>query len=656
MNPSANRSNLTDPSPRLDRWIFFFITALLIAVYTLTYNGIFRVDDEHILAARAQSLALRGRLEEPQVFGNTRVQALEELGDQATQIEPLHSVLGAGFYRLGLFLNVGGAQAYLLQNLYITALTAGMIYLTASVLGIGRSPSLLAALFFGLGSIAWPYAMTYYRDPLVMFFASLALLGFAMRFSTSPRRKYWGYALVVTGVLGGVLSKNSALTLVPAVLVGLFVESWLNRRDKRDLGKRLVVAFLVAGLLLGLLTLVPAEGPLARFSLSYYRTLLVHFVQSLDLVTLSAFLGPFLSPSKSILLFSPVLLLCIPALRDLSGPLKITAIVSIIFLGSLSLAQALFYGERWAGAFGWGPRYMLPALPGLFLLVAGSIRRLVSSSRGRLLLVCFGSLSVLIQLSGVLVPWVVQYLDWQAQGLDPFAASSSWSSEFLFIPHQIIRMLTAGPSSPAWIRMFSEQPLALLTPLLALAIAIYGAAAGYKTHAHGRPAGRAGLRAAILVAAWIVPLFPNLLILERDPYWLGHERAARQLIDYVSLSSRPEDVILIDSYSTPIWRLWMNRWDRPIPWYGLPYEIPERDAQGLPASGGLDRDVELLLTRLQGESARVWYVTSSEAPDYLFSAEVAWLEQHFTLQDVLTAPAEGVIELRLYSVEDGAES
>ncbi len=71
---------------------------VLLNIYLLTFQGVFRVDDEHILAARAQSLALWGRLEQPQAFGNQRERELQAMGTAATQIEPAQAVLGAGLY------------------------------------------------------------------------------------------------------------------------------------------------------------------------------------------------------------------------------------------------------------------------------------------------------------------------------------------------------------------------------------------------------------------------------------------------------------------------------------------------------------------------------------------------------------------------------
>jgi len=137
------------------------LAGLLCCVYLISYTGAFRVDDEHILAARAQSLALRGRAEEPQVYGNSRARALVTMGDQATQVEPLQTVLGAALYRLGRVAGLGGAQSLLTLNLYLTALTGAVVFLTVVALGLGRRVGIWCALLFGLATMAWPYASTF---------------------------------------------------------------------------------------------------------------------------------------------------------------------------------------------------------------------------------------------------------------------------------------------------------------------------------------------------------------------------------------------------------------------------------------------------------------------------------------------------------------
>ena len=108
------------------------IFAILTSIYALTYSGSFRVDDEHVLAARAQSLALWGQLTYPQVYGNNRVQELSitptDSAAPHTVLEPAHAAIGSLLYRAASILGIGGAQAAFTLNLYVTALTGFVVF------------------------------------------------------------------------------------------------------------------------------------------------------------------------------------------------------------------------------------------------------------------------------------------------------------------------------------------------------------------------------------------------------------------------------------------------------------------------------------------------------------------------------------------------
>jgi len=162
------------------------ILAILITVYTLTYSGAFQVDDEHILASRSQSLAYWGRLYYPQVYGNDRVRPLSTvLQEDATpdvSLEPAQALLGAGFFKLAALMHVGGVQTALTMNIYITALTGVVVFLTLCVQDYERKTAICCALLFGLGTMAGPFAKRYYRDTLAMLMVAIAFLGWALTF------------------------------------------------------------------------------------------------------------------------------------------------------------------------------------------------------------------------------------------------------------------------------------------------------------------------------------------------------------------------------------------------------------------------------------------------------------------------------------------
>ncbi|NIM06965.1 MAG: hypothetical protein GTN65_15415, partial [Armatimonadetes bacterium] len=66
----------------------------------------------------------------------------------------------------------------------------------------------------------------------------------------------------------------------------------------------------------------------------------------------------------------------------------------IAITGFLALGQALFYREAWAGGFGWGLRFMLPALPGIAVLCAAPVEALLDASCRPLRGLLYGALGV----------------------------------------------------------------------------------------------------------------------------------------------------------------------------------------------------------------------------------------------------------------------
>jgi hypothetical protein len=587
------------------------LAAGLVAIYLLTYNGIYRVDDEHILGARTQSLALWGRLEAPQVSGNGRVQTLEPMGDQATQIEPLQSVLGGALYRLGLATGGAGRQAQLTLNLYVTAATAFVIYFTILCLGFGRASAWLTALAFGLGSMAWPYATTYFRDSLAMLMGSVAFLGWALlEGAANSSHKTAGAGLTLAGALGGMLAKSTMAVLPVAFLIGA-VALLLIRRGKANGRRWRVWAALVGVVVLAVaLALLPASGPLARYSLPYYAFMARHFWGSLLGGAWVYALGPFVSPARSLFLFSPPLLMLglLPwARRRLAWSV---ALPMTIFVAGLALAQALFYRADWAGGFGWGLRFMLPALPSLFVLMAPVIETGLSN-RKRITLGLFSGLlavSALVQLSGAAVPWRAMFLEWQARGLAPYTAQAAWQVRFLVLPGQVSHLLQAANWDLAWMRVLRQGGVAgLAVPAVSLLTLALAALGRRGPRPGGRPA-RIWLAAALL-AATLSPIVMTQTVLRGDPALAGDRPAYRAWLAWSHTNLVPSDSVVVDGYASPLWTYMTNAWNLPVRWYTLSFRAPQSGRVGPANQGDLD------VLRVAGEqSERVWLVVSLDEP------------------------------------------
>src|SRR5207248_4288314 len=75
-----------------------------------------------------------------------------------------------------------------------------------------------------------------------------------------------------------------------------------------------------------------------------------------------------LSPGFSVWTFSPILLVGFAGFIMLlrKGYLR-QALAPLIFLLSLAVGYSVIQGMNWYGGTGWGPRYLLPAVPFLAL-------------------------------------------------------------------------------------------------------------------------------------------------------------------------------------------------------------------------------------------------------------------------------------------------
>ena len=629
----------------------------LLAIYLLSYGGTFRVDDEHILAARSQSLALWGVLDQPQVYGNDRVRALIPMGSQATAIEPLQTLIGAGLYRTAVALGLGGSQSLLAINLYITALIAGLVYATVRAIGYGPNTAAWCAWAFGLGGMAWPYATTFFRDPLVTFFTALSFLGWAHLLNPrEPRMRARGAILFFTGIAGGILAKNVALAFVLGFGVSALVEMG-RRRHPRIFSLRAVGLAMVLGIfLLMALQEIPAQGALARYSLSYYGGLARHFLASISPALLLSVIGAYLSPAKGLLLFCPPLVLAVYAAVRWWSSIRRFALPAL--LGSLlvALAQALFYRDQWAGSVTWGPRFMLPALPALICVSAPAIDALSRAARrwARAIPSLLLALGAVVAWSGAWVPWGLVYQAWVEKGWHPYTSAAAWDPRFLAVPGQIALLASPGIWSVAWARLLRDAPWsagAILLAAFGMSIAVPRLLA---TRPRAIPEAWQHLAKSIVLGLGVLGSAIVLLLAVRSDPAMGGDRVEfREAAEAVGRAARPGDVVVVDAYGTPLWTYLMNWWEGPLLWYSLPYEIPgTANAPTNPGAWPSEATLELF-GELDGVNERLWYLTTQENPDHALRRETTWLSEKHRLEQVERFHGETEVEVWRFDLGGG---
>jgi hypothetical protein len=239
-------------------------------------------------------------------------------------------------------------------NAPLMALTAALLVVVAGLLGYGRGPAVLVALGCGVGTLAWPYAKHDFAEPAA---GALALGATALVFGAAAgwgAGRRWGteQLLVGAGLLAALAAgaKYTAAWFVPL----LFWQVLLLWRGRP--GLRAGAVFLAVPLL-ALAEALRFSGGAPAIWAGWRQGLASGW---LDYSLWEGLYGLLLSPGKSLFLYAPPLLL---AAAGLPFFLRRHRGAALIFLAA-PLVYLVVYGSKggWHGG-GWGPRYLVLALP-----------------------------------------------------------------------------------------------------------------------------------------------------------------------------------------------------------------------------------------------------------------------------------------------------
>jgi hypothetical protein len=329
------------------------LTLIFIA---LTPPGIYSVDGNAMLAV-AESLVTHRGFTVPPDLGVPGVG-----GRIYSHWYPLLSVIAAPFAYLGLLVSrVTGLPFHYLAAVLslplvgaLTAAASGMVALLTHRLGGSRTGAWLAAMSYCFGTVALAYGRTFYAESLLAFLTVSAI--------------YFTFGLSRSDVLLGAGFAALALLAKPAgILVGPVLAAYL-------LAKRVPI----------LRSILPLTGTAIGFLL-YAGFNVIRFGHPLDFgirstfqptYVLSAVGGLIASPGYGILWFCPPVVMAIFGFRKAIKDHKFEALaIAAMFAAFLGLHALLPY---WFAAWSWGPRYLVPTVPGLCALaglVEGNLRK-----------------------------------------------------------------------------------------------------------------------------------------------------------------------------------------------------------------------------------------------------------------------------------------
>ncbi len=359
---------IREPNPC---WLLLFFLAL----YALTAAGRIDSGDEETMYRVTSNLVERGEIAVEQ-----ETVTLEEMSHRFEGLLPTkgysfltnYATPGRGghtYSKYGLGQSLAVVPLYLvgrvwgsqyaarlcvaLFNPLVTALTCWLIFVFARSLGF--SGALWLSLAYGLSTMAWAYNHTFYSQPATTFL----LLGAAYTAHRYRRQREERWLLLAGVCLGGaILFRMASLIALPAFgLYLLFIGGWKAR------GVRRLNLFLgpVAGALL-----LTAGYNLARFG-SVFETGYTEVAWTTPF-TLGLY-GLLFSSGKGFFIYNPVLVLSVVGWIVLCLDPERRA-ESLLFAW-LFLAYLLFHAsyDFWTGGWNWGPRFLLPAVPGLVLSI-----------------------------------------------------------------------------------------------------------------------------------------------------------------------------------------------------------------------------------------------------------------------------------------------
>jgi hypothetical protein len=358
------------------------IFGLLCSIYLLTFSGKFTAVDELATYAEAESLVQLGTLETPQL-------AFTPYHNPVGTIEPGLPVLAAPLYWVARqFDRLSNIQTVMLLNPIIIAATAAILYATCRTLGYSPSAASVAALSFGLATLAWPYARSFLREPLVGFGWSVGLFGLVSWRYKGNR----GWAVASALIIGmTLLVKATAVSGLPFIFIAVLAGNQDRRRLKQW------------GLLLPLLGIVAFFLFQSVYALRYGSAWSLARLSGYSLsIGAKRTYGLLLSPGKGMLFYMPGILLAIPGFLFIWRRHRAVALASALPLLTVALGYSTY--NVWHGSLSWGPRFLVPTLPLIMILIA-PLWDAVHSRFSRALILGIITLSFIFQLSVATAHW-----------------------------------------------------------------------------------------------------------------------------------------------------------------------------------------------------------------------------------------------------------
>jgi hypothetical protein len=630
------------------------MAALLLAVYTMTNAGRFHIIDEVSLFAVTESLALRGSVDTNAIAWTQWVNSPGEVlgafgpdGQVYSKKGPAPAFLAVPWYSLlraanRLDISLGLVQGTLLWNGLITALTAALLWLTAAALGYGDRTGCVLALLFGLTTIAWPYAKTFFGEPLSAF--GLLLTFYSLLRWRQERAVVWA---LIGGIGAGlaVATVTAHIFLVGALAVyGAFgtLAGGSRAGDRRTSGWLwTVAAFLgplaAAGVFLLWYNAVRFGNPL---------TTGYHFESGEGFTTpiLQGLWGLLISPYRGLFWHTPLFVASLvgwyPFVRRHRAEGAVTTAMSLLLIGLYSAWW------MWWGGFAWGPRFLVPLTPFWVLWLAplveglelpeapggGRRRWRLSQTKPSLVFVAvMAAISMAVQLLAVSMNFVNYEIE--LRSIYP----TDWEDPLLYGPPALsLADLGNSPVAGQWklarANFSGNSDLAWLWPdgnvqrlVVLVGIAVVGTLTLIVLRwwwLQGRLPGDTNMPSAPL--RWMVRSLPIVLAalwvseVGHHPHYGEADKGYRAILRDICAQAQTDDaVVTVAPFAYQV----------PMNWLGV-YCAGSPPIYGYAMTSMEHAEARQVMEQVLADSQRVWLVTGGLAPNDAENSVERWLSEH----------------------------
>lgn len=310
-----------------------------------------------------------------------------------TIIEPVYTVrslilsaIAVPFYYAALLFSVSPiALIGLFLNSMIISAICVVIFCFSIDLYRSKKLAFALSLVFGVCSFIWPYNTTFWVQPLQALTLILAAYyihkslhsnsSFICHFFSMPPNKKAGiYFALLGGIFLGlsIFAHPTSIIFLPGFILYFFITTTRRHNKNTKTFVYFLMALAIMVFLAGLVNYLRFDS-FTEFGYGSFSSLEMHDGWR-------GLIGLLISPGAGMLVFFPLAILLPWGFKYLKNQNKglVILFASIIILNWIYVGTLSFDFEpfSWSGGVAWGPRYLIPILPFVTLVIGSAFMRL----------------------------------------------------------------------------------------------------------------------------------------------------------------------------------------------------------------------------------------------------------------------------------------